>query len=276
MKKTVYEDGTHNISNDSYHASEGLSRSALMRFKKSPQHYWYEYESGLYQRPEPTPAFVLGDVVHTLVLEPEMYDQRYVTSPKFDRRTNAGKEAHQAFVATSAGRTVLSEDIAAQSIAMASSVRVNELAQELLVGGLVEQSIYWTHEATGIQLKARPDSWSGHLIVDLKTSVDASARAFQSSAWNYGYYLQSAFISEALKSIDIEMEKFVFLVVEKEPPYATAIYMLDEDALDFGIVQLNELMRRFKQCQNSGDFPGYGVQTLKLPGWAKFGDGEEE
>jgi len=276
MQKVRYENGIYEISNTAYHGSHGISRSALMKFKKSPQHYFYEYESGLYQRPEPSPAFVLGDVVHTLVLEPHLYAERYVISPKFDRRTNAGKEAHHSFVAKSLGRTVLSEDIASQAVAMAASVMQNEVAQDLLIDGRVEQSIFFTHEATGLQVKARPDSWSGIMIVDLKTSVDASARAFQSSAWSYGYFAQAAFINEALKSIGQKMEKFVFLVVEKDPPFATAIYMLEDAALDFGIMQFNELMFKFKRCQDSGEWQGYGIQMLKLPGYAKFDGVNEE
>ncbi|MDQ8040096.1 MAG: hypothetical protein REH83_06790, partial [Rickettsiella sp.] len=37
------EPGIYDISNEAYHQGPGISRSALMKFKRSPYHYWYEY-----------------------------------------------------------------------------------------------------------------------------------------------------------------------------------------------------------------------------------------
>lgn len=270
MEKVKYENGIHEISNDEYHASQGVSRSALMKLKKSPYHYWYEYESGLYQRSEPSDALILGDVVHTLVLEPHLYDKRYIISPKFDRRTTAGKADYAAFQELAMGKVVLSQDIAAQAAGIAGMVNKNEIAADLLRDCVVESSIYFNHKPSGIQLKARPDAMLGSVVIDLKTTVDASYRGMQSSAYKYGYFLQSGFICEALKSIGIEMEKFIIVAVEKTPPYAVGIYILDQEAIDYGVNQLNELMVVMDSCINKDEWPSYPIQNLSIPHFAKY------
>jgi len=269
MEKVRFEDGVHDISNSEYHGSQGISRSSLMKIKKSPYHYWYEYESGLYQRPEPTDALILGDVVHTIVLEPHLYDERYVISPKFDRRTTAGKADYAAFQESAMGKVVLSPEIAAQAAGMAGAVNQNEIACSLLADSVVEESIFWTHE-TGLQCKVRPDSRCGSVVVDLKTSKDAGFRGFQSSAFSFGYFVQAGMIHQGLKSIGVDMEKFVFIAVEKDLPYAVGIYVLDEEALDYGINQFNELMGMYAMCLDRNEWPGYGISALTLPGYAKF------
>ena len=52
MMKTVYTDGVYDITNEQYHASEGISRSKLMLLDKSPYHFWYETMSGLADKQE--------------------------------------------------------------------------------------------------------------------------------------------------------------------------------------------------------------------------------
>lgn len=264
-----YDDGVYDISNDSYHESRGLSRSALMEFKRSPFHYQQKYL--VEHEPKPaTPAMIMGNLIHTLTLEPSKFDNEFVVMPKVDRRTKDGKHIYNVFQGTLCGRLAISEDDYQKAQAIAEAVRRHPLAESLLDGCLVEQSIYFTHQVTGIQCKARPDAWLGQIVVDLKTTADASFRAFQSSAFKYGYFLQAGLIREALYSINIEMERFVFIAVEKEFPYAVGIYILDDEALDYGVNQFNELMTNYASCLEKNNWPCYPLQNLTLPKYAEY------
>lgn len=269
MEKVRFENGVVDIPNDLYHSSHGISRSALMKFKKSPYHYWYEYLSGEAVRGEPTPALIMGEAVHTLVMEPHLYHERFLVQPKIDRRTNAGKAEYEQFMLQAVGKQVLTADNLAQATAMAASVHSNSTAHGLFQDSLIERSIYFTH-STGIQCKARPDAWNDTLVVDLKTTMDAGMRGFQQSAYKFGYYLQAGLIAEALASIGIVMEKFVFVAVEKEPPYAIGIYVLDDDGIAFGIAQFDQLMQNLAQCEYAGTWPDYGIQVLNVPKYAAY------
>ena len=66
------------------------------------------------------------------------------------------------------------------------------------------------------------------------------------------------------------MEKFAFIVVEKVAPYATAIYILTDEALDYGVNQFNDLMRRVAECHRHNIWPSYGIMDCNLPNYLKF------
>ena len=265
-----FENGVHHIANDVYHSSHGISRSALMEFKRSPFHYWHRYLNPDNVRGESTPAMVMGNLVHTLTLEPEKFDDEFIVRPDVDRRTNAGKFAYNQWQATLAGRIGVTRDQLDEATAIAGAVRANELANSLLEDCKIEQSIYFTHRHTGIQCKVRPDAWNGSIIVDLKTTNDASFRAFQSSAFKYGYFLQAGMISYALDSIGIKMEKFINLAVEKTAPHAVGLFVLDEEAIVYGETQFDALMESYAKCLEKNSWPGYGLQVLTVPSYAAY------
>lgn len=269
MEQIVYKNGVHEITNAEYHSSAGISRSMLMEFKRSPYHYWYKYLSGLATRQEATPDMNLGSAVHTLVLEEELFDSEfYIIHQQTRPRKNT--PPHEKMMADAQGKIILTNDEYLQAALMAKSVRDNEQAVQLLQDCAVERSIYFTHEKTGLQVKSRPDAWCNGIVIDLKTTVDASLRGMQSSAMTYGYFLQAALCSEALKSLNQTMEHFVFLTVEKKAPFCTAIYMTDGQAIDYGIEQFDSLMEGLSKCIKEDYWPGYGIKDLTLPGYAKF------
>ncbi len=264
------DDGIHDIPNELYHSSSGISRSVLMQFKRSPYHYHKRFHNPDYVTPASTPALIMGDVVHTIVLEPHKADERYVIKPSFDRRTKAGKIEYEKFMCGVQGRMVIDQDMLSQALKMGLSIRDHELAQAVLKDARIEQSIYFTHQETGLQCKVRPDIWNGTLVGDLKSTNDASYYAFQRSALNYGYFLQAGMIYEALKSIEIIMEKFVFIAVEKEEPNAVAVYELDEECIDYGVEQFNTLMMQLYECRMKESFPSYPFATIALPKYANY------
>lgn len=264
-----YENGIHDISNNEYHSSAGISRSMLMDFKRSPYHYWHKHLSGYHQREESTPEMNLGSAVHTLVLEPEKFSQEFfVISQK--TRPSKGTPPALKNIEAAAGRIILTPSEESHAKIMAARLQSETHAQSLLKDCRVEQSIYFTHKPTGLQVKSRPDAWLNGLAIDLKTSGDASYRAFQSSAMTYGYFLQTAFMAHALESVGETMESFVNLVVEKKSPYPIAVYMISDDALAYGLKQFDDLMMGLAHCLENDKWNGYGIRILEVPGYAKY------
>ena len=264
-----FDNGVHEISNADYHGSSALSRSALMHFKKSPAHYFYEYHQKQ-QQETPTESMIMGEAVHTAILEPHLMPARFAVKNKVDGRTREGKAYNESFALLAAGKQVIDLESHQDVIGMQQAVFNNDIASALLTGCKIEHSIFFTHQSTGLQCKVRPDAWMGSIVNDLKTSNDAHPRAFQSSAYKYGYFLQAAMIKEALKFIGIDLERFLFIVVEKVAPFVTAIYDLDFEAIAYGVSQFNELMEQLARCKDRNMFPGYGVQQLTLPNYAQY------
>lgn len=286
------ENGIHDIPNAVYHSSEGISRSALWLFKKAPVHYWNEYINPDRKKKEPTPQMKLGEYVHALVLEPEHFDKRYIVTPELNALPKVGllkelgreefdrqKTAHEAmrvanelimdeFSKHSEGKEIISSSVYKEAKAIADSVLSNEIGQHLFNDVNVEQSIYFTHKHTGLQCKVRPDAWAGSVVTDLKTCADAGYRSFQSAAFKEGYFLQAAMIKAALDSIGIQLEKFVFFCVEKTGARPCVYYVLDNEALEYGMNQFDSLMEQFAHCLAHNEWDSYAPQTLYVPKYA--------
>lgn len=287
MGNTKYTDGIHDISNSEYHASEGISRSMLMEFKRSPYHYWYKYVSGLAPVKKPTATMILGTAVHTLVLEEHKFGDEFAIKPeltklppavllkdvgkeKFEQIKQARKEIQDknnvltaAFDAHVEGKIVLSYDDFLEAKLMAKAINENPNSSNLFKDCLIEKSIYFTHKATGIRLKSRPDAMAGSIVIDLKTTVDASKRAFRYAAEKEGYFLQAVFAKEALASIGQSMDEFVFVPVEKSAPYCVAVYTVSHDTLFDESQDFEVLMANLARCMESNVWPGYGMCALE-------------
>lgn len=262
--------GVFDYTIEQYHASEGLSRSSLWTFKQLPYKFWYEKLSGQYETPADTEAFILGDLVHSMTLEPDTLNDRYMVMPNIDRRTKSGKELYAQVMIEAAGKQLVKPETMAMAEDMSRSLLSNLTVCELLRDAKMEKSIYWKHEPTGLICKARPDVWQGHIVSDLKTTIDASFRGFQNSAYRYGYFLQAGMIYEALKSIGEPFHNFVNICIEKTKPYAKGLYMMDDEAVQFGIDMFHALMERIAICYEKNMWPDYGVQKLTIPNYATF------
>ena len=270
----LFGDGIHDITNEHYHESAGISRSKLMLLDKSPYHFWYEMYSGLVEKKEPTPAMNIGSAFHTLLLEPELFSREFAVAPKMDRRTTKGKEEYSKFMNENGDKILLTDEQYTKAVVMAQHVKQHDIVTTLLDDAAFEQSIFWTDEETGIQFKTRPDIWSKKMVVDLKTTADASPHAFMRSALNYGYYLQAGMAYEACRAIGKPFDMFVILAAEKEAPYVPSVLIMDENALQFGINQFQSYKRKLKICMDSNKWPGYPVQELSIPGFAKIDEEE--
>ena len=89
---------------------------------------------------------------------------------------------------------------------------------------------------TGILCRCRPDFWrEDDIIVDVKTTEDASPEEFSRSLAKWRYHVQAPFYMDGIELATGRRPKgFVFLVVEKKPPYAVAAYTLDPESIELG------------------------------------------
>jgi exodeoxyribonuclease VIII len=108
----------------------------------------------------------------------------------------------------------------------------------------------------------------------VKTTLDASTDAFCKNAVKLGYDLQTAMYSEGVEKKYGEKPDFVFLAIEKEPPYAVNIFIASEEFYLHGIDKFREYLGIYHDCKNTGNWWGYlgksqQVNTLDLPAWLK-------
>ena len=267
------QQGVYEISIEEYHNGEGISRSKLVEFQKSPYHYWYKANHPEVMREVEVigkvHALEFGNALHTYVLEPDEFHKRYAVFQKINRQTKAGKEAFAQFQSETIGKAFISEDAYNEICLMGEAIQAHELAREMVSDAWYEKSIYWNDSDTDLLCKVRPDIWHEGFIVDLKTTVSARYNDFQKSIYNYGYHIQAGMIREALKcALGKDMSTFIFVAIEKEPPYALAVYQLDEMGLDLGVRQFKDIIKGIRRCTDENHWPSYDSGLINLPNWA--------
>ena len=255
------------VPNDQYHASRGVSKSQLDHMAKSPAHYL----AALTTPRKETPAMRIGSLFHGLVLEPERV--KIAVAPVCDKRTKDGKATWEAFCCENAGAEIVTAEEGEMLTGMVASVRAHPAASALLSGpGIAEGSAYWIDEYSGELCRCRPDFYRSDLgiIVDLKSTRDASPKGFAKAIANYNYHTQNAFYSDGVESSTGDYIKgFIFVACESTAPYCTAVYQLDMQGVEAGRTEYRRLLLDLADCKASGKWPAYSdrIETISLPAW---------
>lgn len=273
------------ISNADYHGGAGISKSGIDLVGRSPLHYWGAYLDPQREQRKETPAMALGTAIHTMILEPTTYSDRYVITPDvIDRRTKIGKELYEGLlaIAEDKGATLLKQSDHEKVIRIAQSAMNHPVAKELFAEGQAEKSVFWTDEETGVLCKCRPDWLLGGdnpAILDVKSTQDASPEGFMRSAFKYRYHVQAAWYLDGLEAATGHRpDAFMFLAAETSAPFATAYYYADDAMIEAGRAECRRALRIYADCLASNVWPGYEPKLLPLsvPRWAQGQfDGEE-
>lgn len=265
--------GIHqDVPEDQYHAWDAVNASKLKLLARTPAHARQE----VLFPPEPSPAKELGTAVHKAILEPDLFRELYVPIPKIDRRSKKGKEEWKAFEEAHKDNERLPQDDYDICLGMTESVWKHPQAREILSGkGVNELSIVWVDETTGLLCKARIDrltmlgQWP--VAVDVKSTRDASKGLFRRDVANFGYHVSAAFYLQGLEAVAPTSRRFLWIAVEKVPPYCVQIFELDEEDLRASAEEARRHLDLWAACTNAGKWPGYpnDIQILNLPEWKR-------
>lgn len=264
----------HNLSNADYHAHPAVSSSQLKHMLRTPAHYL----AAINHPKSATDSMHLGSLVHTLLLEPHLVDDEYTIMPKFDRRTKQGKADYEAWLEHNSNKTAVTAEQMDTAINMTDSLRTSTVAKLLKSNNtFCEVSIFYTDALTGIDCRVRPDflvtpcdAFPNGLIVDLKTTDNASPSAFKRTITNFGYHLSAAMYLDGFEAHFGTCPAYIWLVVEREAPYAVASYTPSDEMLDRGKADLDTALARLKACRDADSYPAYGseIMAIDLPKWA--------
>lgn len=254
---------------EAYHGlKDFVSSSQLKELAKSPAHY----KAYLDAPNKKTAALEFGDAAHTRLLQPHEFDRRFAVMPE-TIKVKRGKE-FEAFQVSSAGKNIISRDDLEALCGMAESISNHKTAKALinLETGIAEMSCFFKEPSSGVLCRIRPDFLpGGNIIVDYKTTENASPSEFQRSCAKYGYDIQAGFYCLGMELLTGVIHKFVFIAQEKKPPYEVAVYEASADFIDTGRSKAIRLLQLLAECRETELYPGYPdeIQTIDMPAWAK-------
>ena len=247
-----------------YSALPGIRRSDLWKMNRSPLHFRHF----MIEPEEQTPALVFGSAAHAAVLEGwDSFDKDFAVSPNVDRRTKEGKQKYFEFVESIGSRTLISTEeftkISFMNYAFWNDSRVKELLSNPYE---TEVPFQWIDGKTGEPCKCKADIVTTvdgmPVVIDYKTTMAADLKSFRSSARKFGYDFQAGFYTEGIDLSTLEKHGFIFIVQEKEPPYAVGIYQCSESFLIQGKRKFHDLLTQYHECRMRDEWPGYPVEML--------------
>lgn len=226
----IYE----NLDMQEYHADEALSRSDIVRLNLSPALYKTHKDIK-------KPCYRIGRAFHSHVLE----GIPLVVNPN-DLRSKVGK----AFQAKNP--TAIPEKEAVTIKAMTKSVK------PFFGKGQPEVSFFW--KEGDIMCKCRPDWLEGGVVLDLKTT----RQALEDWHWDvrkYFYDMQHAWYLMGIERW-IPISTFRFVVVEKNAPYRSRLFELEDLSRAWDMV--DQGLTTYRQCKEKNNWFEPDVEIYKI------------
>src|ERR1044072_2413494 len=274
------------LTNEEYHKDTSrISKSGLDLVNKSPLHYHYKYLDPSRKAEREKEWAVTGTAVGMALAEPDAFREKYAAIDDAEiveeiggarpRSTAKYGEWMKEQTAELAGKTIITLDENNQWAAMNDAARRNKAVRFLLADkeGQAERTFYYNDPGTGVACRVRPD-WLAVFngwIVDIKTTVDASPGSFSRSIAKFRYHVQDPFYTDGLKFNGFDAKGFAFIVVEKTPPYPTAVYFLPKEAKQQGNLEIRRNLDDYALALKTGIWAGYvndQLHEINLPPWA--------
>lgn len=247
---------TSSMSNSDYHKHAAVSRSQLWKFySKTPAHSQ--------EKVIPTSAMDFGSGLDCALLEPDIFDTKIIRGPE-DRRGKKWSDLVTALphciilTATDYDNVLRARD----------SARKHPLIKKFMDSvPQYQRSAFAIDEATGLQLRVRPDAYSPsmELMIDLKTSRFINQFQWEGQATDLGYHLQEAMYSEVWqKSGGGNVSAFAFFVIENEAPFSAQVFEFKPESVEEGKAILRTVLPKWKTCSDAGIWPGPPTEVQQV------------
>lgn len=255
-----------------YRKDPAHAQSHVKHILRSPAHYLAAKQ----RRFAPTISMQIGSALHCLVLEgQEQFDSDYVLKPEgLSMTTKAGKEWKE----QNEKKTILSKTDQYASWdavhGMTESLRTLEWfnPEQQDYRKYNEVSLYW--DADGIDCKCRLDrlilNKDSAIVLDLKTTDSVEQGDFLKKViGGMNYLFQAAWYVEGVEAVYNVPASFVFIGVERTPPYSMAVFEVSSTMLAEGLRQTHAARRALAECLKTKkwDAPTTTSHVLQLPAW---------
>lgn len=245
-----------------YHARPELSSTQARQLLDSPA----RYKHGLTAERSSSATFDLGSAVHAKVLG---VGWGIVEIDADSFRSKAAQEERDD--ARDAGLIpMLKKDLTVVHD-MSEAVLAHPLASAMFEEAPGREVSVFS-EVDGVPTRCRFDALGqdANLAIDLKTTLDASPDGFTRSVAKYSYHVQESHYRATYEASEGVDPRFVYVAVEKHAPYLVAVHKVSILWAEMGHTAAREARRIYRECTESGEWPGYplDVHTLEPPAWS--------
>jgi hypothetical protein len=276
----ITEPGVYDIPADVYHRDpvDGGSLSNSGAKKLMPPSCPALFKAWRDGGSEHRAAFDFGRAAHARVLG---VGEPIVVVDADDWRSKAAQTKRDE--ARAAGHTPILASDNAVIDEMAAKLRAHPIASALLDpdAGKAEQTIVWHDRESGVTCRAlvdflrHPAPGQRYLLPDYKTAAKVDPESISKALWDYGYYGQAAWYSEAVQAAGYSDGPPAFLLVfqMKTPPYLVVVAQVDPDTVGWGHARNRYARDLYRRCVNSDTWPGYAddsVISVQLPVYATY------
>jgi hypothetical protein len=232
-------------------------------FRKSLKHYWDESPLNPNRKEfTDTEATILGRAAHHLLLGEAEFSRYFAIRPELAPDGRAWHGANKSCIEWMSQRelegiTVLKGEQLEQIRGMAETLAAE--APPGILNGLVELSLFWRDEETGVWLKARPDAVpnSSGDAADMKCVADIFDEGIARGLGERGYHQQASLFSEASRHVlGVEMQNFFLVYVEQKRPHAMRVQTIHPDEIAAGIEENRAALRLFARALQTGEWTG--------------------
>ena len=263
------------MTDDEYRSIHAINYSAL-RVGRTSLPRMHQIVTGTAPAEE-SAALATGTLLHDAMQHGDGWADRYAVRPDgIDRRTKAGKEAYAAWLATLPTDAKILEsasDVAAVEAVdvMRRSIMSHPLARALATcTGESEVQIVDGGRKCRID-KIFISNGEPTMLIDWKSTIDASPAGFARSAAKYGYHQQAAWYVALAERRYGKRLPFVFVAVESSSPHSVGVYQLVPDQLEAATIINEGIVKAYREWVEAGakmHHTGENVETLTLPEWA--------
>lgn len=224
-----------------------LSFSSLKAFKNSPS----DFIDYCFREKQQTDAMLLGTLIHCLVLEPDMFSERYTVMDDSDimaqladsgnpRNTKIYKEWKANFLASAVGE-VITFKMKQQAEIIAGNITHNRAAKKVLdLCPKREQKIEWQYKNFGF--RGFYDLGGEKIRADIKKVPDASPRKAQRTIIEMWYHGQAAMYLTAEGII------LPFYIICADSKGGVSVHKLDKSIIEQGLDDYSKTVDKFNEC----------------------------
>lgn len=246
---------------EQYFSAPGVSNTMLGKLNESPAHL----QSYLREPQEATKAMELGTDFHDLLLL-DIQPQNIAIKPEglsFATREGKAWRAEQ----EAAGLRIVEAKSVKAMFGMREAILANRSLRAAIENGEKEVALFAPFTLGGtVMRKGRLDLIpTSRAVIDFKTTTCSDRREFGRTIAERGYHRQGAYYLDLARENGYPQTDFLFVAVEKTPPYSVGLHYLTPEQIEAGRGQYTRLLQIYLACKERDFWPDYDCSTVPVP-----------